>query len=79
MAFYAVPGNHDVHGPIGKHQSTRFVSTPGESVLVTSDKGVADVETQNSVLTATMYCEGIEAGLRPMAEFGFYRQADYIY
>jgi len=78
MAFYAIPGNHDFYGPAGKHQSTRFVTTPGNSVLVTSDPEVASTETQ-SVLTRNMYCEGAPANLLPMAAFGLFKRPEYVY
>lgn len=79
LKFYAIPGNHDVHGPIGKHQSTRFVTAPGESVLVTSSPEVAATESGTSVLTHKMYCQGTPAGLRPMAEFGMFNPGNYLY
>ncbi len=78
MAFYAIPGNHDFYGPVGKHQSTRFVTKPGNSVLVTSDPEVASTE-NTSVLTRNMYCQGAPANLLPMAAFGLFRQPEYIY
>jgi len=78
MAFYAIPGNHDFYGPAGKHQSTRFVSTPGNSVLVTSDPEVASTE-NTSVLTRNMYCEGALKSLLPMAAFGLFKQPEYVY
>lgn len=79
MAFYAIPGNHDFYGPVGKHQSTRFISAPGESVLVTSDPEVAATESKTSVLTQNMYCEGLPEALLPMAEFGFFKQPEYLH
>lgn len=79
MAFYALPGNHDVHGPVGKHQSTRFATTPGKTVLVSSSADVAATESETSVLTHKMYCEGTPAGLLPMAEFALFRQPQYLH
>ncbi|MFK7854420.1 MAG: metallophosphoesterase [Granulosicoccus sp.] len=79
LNFYAIPGNHDVHGPVGKHQSTRFVTAPGASVLVTSSSEVAATESAASVLTDKMYCQGTPAGLRPMAEFGLFHQNHYLH
>ncbi len=76
IAFYAIPGNHDFYGPAGKHQSTRFVSTAG-STLVTSDPEVAVTEGETSVLTRNMYCEGSPAGLLPMADFGLFKRPEY--
>ena len=79
MAFYAIPGNHDFYGPAGKHQSTRFVTAPNSTVLVTSDPEVAATEPDTSVLTRKIYCEGTPASLMPMAEYGLFRQAEYRY
>lgn len=79
MRFYALPGNHDIYGPWGKHQSTRFVTTPGKSVLVTSDASVAAAESAESIHTRKMYCEGTPQGLIPLSEHGYFRQAEYIH
>ncbi len=79
MAFYAIPGNHDFYGPIGKHKSTRFVNTTGNTVLVTSDPKVAASESETSVLTKNMYCEGSPAHLLAMADFGLFKHADYTH
>ena len=46
MSFYAIPGNHDVFGPLGKHQSTRFLDASGTTTLVTSDAEIAALEAQ---------------------------------
>ena len=64
LAFYALPGNHDCFGPQGKHQSTRFTRSPGETVLVTSSPEVAATELESAVLTQKMYCQGTPLGLR---------------
>jgi len=79
IAFYAIPGNHDFYGPVGKHQSTRFVTKPGQSVLVTSDAEHAAMETKTSVLTRKMYCEGLPAALQMVADFGLFKQPEYLY
>ena len=79
MAFYAIPGNHDFYGPAGKHQSTRFVTAPDSTVLVTSDPEIAATEPDTSVLTRKIYCEGTPASLMPMAEYGLFRQTEYRY
>lgn len=78
MAFYAIPGNHDAFGPHGKHQSTRFVSVPGETVLVTSDPEFAASE-DNAVLSPAMYRQGTPAALHSMAEFGLCPQPGYLH
>ncbi|MDZ4135405.1 MAG: metallophosphoesterase, partial [Paracoccaceae bacterium] len=77
--FYAIPGNHDVFGPLGKHNSTRFVTGPDTSVLVTSAPKIAATEPGRAVLTPRMYCDGMPAGLLAMAEFGLFRQPEYLH
>lgn len=79
IAFYAIPGNHDFYGPFGKHQSTRFVTTPGETQLVTSDPDIAATESETSILTNNMYCEGSSIALGSMRDFGLFKQANYLH
>ena len=74
IRFYAIPGNHDVFGPLGKHVSTRFVTAPNTSVLVTSNAAIAELEGGDAVLTTDMCCEGQPAALRHLARFGLFRQ-----
>ncbi|MBB4952214.1 3',5'-cyclic AMP phosphodiesterase CpdA [Agrobacterium vitis] len=69
--FYALPGNHDIFGPIGRHQTKRFLQQDGTSQLVSSDAGVA---LPDHVLNPQMYCEGYPSGLDPMAAFGYFRR-----
>ena len=77
--FYAITGNHDAFGPYGKHQSTRFATASNETTLVTSDPKVATTEHESSVLTHRMYCEGVAQSILKMAEFGLFRQNDYLH
>lgn len=77
--FYAITGNHDAFGPVGKHQSTRFAVANGSTELVTSDPKVAATEPESAVLSRNMYCEGVGTGISKMSEFGLFRQADYLH
>ena len=77
--FFAITGNHDAYGPLGKHQSTRFVSGTGTTVLVSSDPEVTASENASAILTNKMYCEGVPDAISRMAEFGLFRQADYLH
>jgi 3',5'-cyclic AMP phosphodiesterase CpdA len=79
LNFLALPGNHDFYGPVGKHQSTRFAVSSQQTVLVTSDSKAAEQEPDSAILTRKMFCLGAPEALLPMAEFGFFRQADYIH
>ncbi|RII37910.1 metallophosphoesterase [Pseudooceanicola sediminis] len=79
LNFYALPGNHDVFGPHGKHNATRFVTAPGRTRLVTSDPDLAATEPDTACLSPGMFCAGQPAGLTPMAEFGLFRNPRYLH
>jgi 3',5'-cyclic AMP phosphodiesterase CpdA len=79
MRFYVIPGNHDTFGSVGKHVSTRFVTGPDTSVLVTSDPKLAATEGHDAVLTEAMRCEGQPAALRHMARFGLFRRHEDLH
>ncbi|HBF28195.1 metallophosphoesterase [Rhizobium sp.] len=74
--FYALPGNHDIFGPKGRHQAKRFLQADGSSLLVTSD---VSETAPNHIVNPAMYCEGYPLGLAPMAAFGYFRRSDYLY
>ena len=76
LRFYAVPGNHDLYGPHGKHVTTRFVSAPGQTMMVTSDAEQAEV---GAIVTPAMRCGGQPAALLPMARFGLFCQPEYLH
>jgi 3',5'-cyclic AMP phosphodiesterase CpdA len=71
--FYALPGNHDLFGPFGRHQSRHFLQADGPPVLVTSDHRDPPAD---CVVTPKMYCEGYPAGLAPMARHGYFRRPE---
>lgn len=77
--FFAIPGNHDFYGPVGKHQSTRFAVSAQQTVLVTSDPETAKQESESAVLTRKMFCLGAPEGLMPMADFGLFNQTEYLH
>ncbi|WP_054006579.1 metallophosphoesterase family protein [Cypionkella psychrotolerans] len=76
LRFYVIPGNHDLYGPHGKNVTTRFVSAPGQTVMVTSDAEQAEV---GAIVTPAMRCGGQPAALLPMARFGLFRQPEYLH
>lgn len=78
LRFYAIPGNHDLFGAHGKNVTTRLVTAPGQSVMVTSDPDLAAQE-PGAILTAAMRCPGLPEGLNPMARFGFFRRPDDLH
>jgi 3',5'-cyclic AMP phosphodiesterase CpdA len=75
LRFYAIPGNHDLFGPQGKHVSTRFVTAFGRTALITSDPDLHP----DAIVTPAMRCEGQPAALLPMAAFGLFRQPGYLH
>lgn len=79
MRFYATPGNHDLFGPLGKDVTTRFISAPGQTVMVTSDAEQAAIEGPGAVLTAALRCAGQPAALDPMARFGYFRRPEDLH
>lgn len=76
MAFYALPGNHDIFGPCGRHHTKQFLAEGGEGILVTSDPRKAGPGT---VVSERMYCEGYPIGLDLMADFGYFRRPEYLH
>lgn len=72
LRFYAIPGNHDLWGPHGKHTATRFLTAPGQTVRATSDPDLADEP--GTVVTPALRCLGLSEALAPMAPFGLTRQ-----
>jgi 3',5'-cyclic AMP phosphodiesterase CpdA len=75
LRFYAIPGNHDLFGPHGKHVTTRLVTGPQTTAVVTSDPDLAP----DAIVTAAMRCEGQPAALLPMARFGLFRQPEDLH
>jgi 3',5'-cyclic AMP phosphodiesterase CpdA len=71
--FYALPGNHDIFGPSGRHQSRFFLRPDGSSVRVTSDDRDPP---PGSIVSPAMYCEGYPTGLAPMALHGYFRRPE---
>lgn len=75
-AFYAMPGNHDIFGPLGRHHTKEFLTENGRCLSVSSDVRRAG---ERVIISDRMYCEGYPAGLGPMAAFGYFRQPDYLH
>ncbi|GLS86355.1 metallophosphoesterase [Cypionkella aquatica] len=77
LRFYAIPGNHDLYGPHGKHVTSPYVSAPGETVTVSSDP--IYVSDHPAILSPAMRCAGQPEALLPIARFGLFRQPDYLH
>lgn len=75
-AFYALPGNHDIFGPMGRHHTKEFLDQDGAGVWVTSDPASA---APGAIVTPRMYCEGYPTGLGPMAAYGYFRKPAYLH
>jgi 3',5'-cyclic AMP phosphodiesterase CpdA len=75
-SFYALPGNHDIFGPEGRHHIKEFLDDRGAGVRVSSDAAAA---APGVITTPRMYCEGYPKGLGPMAAYGYFRKPDYVH
>lgn len=73
LRFYAIPGNHDIYGPHGKHIATRLAVAPDQTVAVSSDPAAGGLHAPG------MFCAGQPQGLAPMAAFGLFRQPGYLH
>lgn len=78
LRFYALPGNHDVFALHGKACTTRFVTAPGRTQLVTSDADLAAGEA-GALYSQAMHCAGLPQALGPMARFGYFRQTHHLH
>lgn len=76
LRFYAIPGNHDIYGPHGKHVTTRLATAPDRTLVVSSDPAVL---AEGGHLAPGMFCAGQPQGLDPMAAFGLFRQPGYLH
>ncbi|WVT77320.1 metallophosphoesterase (plasmid) [Sinorhizobium chiapasense] len=74
--FYALPGNHDIFGPKGRHHTKQFLDANDARVFVTSDE---EKVRPGTYATPLMYCEGYPAGLASVAVFGYFRKPDDIH
>ncbi len=74
--FYALPGNHDIFGPAGRHHTKGFLGQNAEPLQVTSD---SQNTAPGTIFSAGMFCEGYPVGLGAMAEFGYFRQPHYLH
>lgn len=70
MRFFALPGNHDLHGETGRHRRKRYADASGASVLLTSDPGYSDPRGGPRVVVDGMHCGGYPDNLP--AECGFF-------
>lgn len=76
ISFYALPGNHDIFGPRGRHHTKEFLSQDGRGILVTSDARKA---ASGAIVSDRMYCAGYPAGLDPMSAFGYFPRSGYLH
>lgn len=78
VRFLAVPGNHDLFGPDGRHRSRRFARAGGHDV-VTSDPELRDSSARQVRVSDQMYCPGYREGLPELGAFGFFRQPWHLH
>jgi 3',5'-cyclic AMP phosphodiesterase CpdA len=74
VVFIAVPGNHDIFGPDGKHHAKRLLNPDGTYTIVASDDEFVDDDADGMVVTNRMYCSGYPAGLLAVPDIGFFRR-----
>ena len=74
LVFIAVPGNHDIFGPDGKHHAKRLLNPDGSYTIVASDDEFVDDDADGMVVTNKMYCSGYPAGLLALPDIGFFRR-----
>ena len=74
LRFFALPGNHDVFGPLGRHRTKEFLRADGAPVTLTSDP---DLVGANYV--PEMRCDAVADGIPLMARFGFLNRSDMLH
>ncbi|KQR69522.1 metallophosphoesterase family protein [Rhizobium sp. Leaf341] len=87
MAFFALPGNHDIFGDAGRHRTKRFLQADGSSAVVTShpvtpahDPLPPGIPRDIPVtVSAAMFCPGYPDGLMALAEHGYFPQPGYLH
>ncbi|NKB79418.1 metallophosphoesterase [Ochrobactrum daejeonense] len=79
MVFTAVPGNHDIFGPAGRHHGKRLLNADGSYTFVASSAEFIDHEANGFVLTPKMYCKGYPEGLQAITGLGFFHRDGDLY
>ncbi|MBD8894229.1 metallophosphoesterase family protein [Roseibium litorale] len=79
IRFYALPGNHDIFGPEGRHQTKQFLDKDGQRTVVTSaPRAEAGAKADIADLSGH-YCCGYPEGLLPMQDFGYFRNSQDLH
>ncbi len=79
LRFFATPGNHDLYGIHGRHQSKRFLNRDGSNSLVTSDPAASFAGSVERIVSPEMYCGGYDSALTAMSALGFFRRPDDLH
>jgi 3',5'-cyclic AMP phosphodiesterase CpdA len=80
LRFFAVPGNHDIFGPHGRHRSKRFLNPDFSHVLATSNPDRRRGPEEDAIVTTEgMRCLGYPDGLLALPGVGFFRDPDDRY
>ncbi len=79
LIYTAVPGNHDIFGPKGRHHAKRLLNPDGTYTIVASDSAFIDEDADGMVVTDKMYCEGYPQGLQMLPDLGFFRRSSDIH
>jgi 3',5'-cyclic AMP phosphodiesterase CpdA len=77
LRFFAIPGNHDIFGPHGRHRSKRFLNGDYGNDVATSDpRRQRSAEDDAVVVRESMRCLGYPEGLLALPGAGFFRNPD---
>ncbi|KQS72349.1 hypothetical protein ASG39_00750 [Rhizobium sp. Leaf371] len=87
IAFFALPGNHDIFGDAGRHRTKRFLDADGSSAVVTSHPVTAVHDPLPAAIprdlpvtvSPSMFCPGYPDGLIPLKEHGYFPQNGYLH
>jgi 3',5'-cyclic AMP phosphodiesterase CpdA len=71
LRFYATPGNHDLFGMHGRHNSKRILRRDGSHIVLTSDPAHRPEDGAEMVVSRQMYCRGYPEALRAGWSLGF--------
>lgn len=72
LRFFAIPGNHDVFGPDGRHRTKRYLNATGGYDVATSDPTFRDPGAGRVGVSPAMYCPGYPHGLSALPDVGFF-------
>jgi 3',5'-cyclic AMP phosphodiesterase CpdA len=79
LRFFATPGNHDLFGMRGRHNSKPVLREDGSHIVLSSDPAHCPEDGAEVVVTRQMYCRGYPETLRCGWSLGFFPRAGDIH